>query len=138
MAQFKLNISEKSGKSKQQEISEEASLALIGKKIGDKVSGDSLGFPGYEFEVTGGSDDSGIPMRSDLPGVSRRRILAVEGIGLKKKDAGVKQRKLIAGNTIHEKTAQVNVKVAKKGKENIFAEPVTEEPAADAPAKAAN
>ena len=123
MVQFKLNISEKTGKSKQKELSEEESLVLIGKKIRDTVTGDALGFQGYEFEITGGSDDAGVPMRGDIPGENRARVLGVSGIGMKKQDSGVRQRKLMAGNTIIEKTAQINVKVVKKGKEPLFEEP---------------
>ena len=106
----------------QKELSEEESMVLIGKKIGDKISGDGLGFLGYEFEITGGSDDSGVPMRADNPGISRKRILAVEGVGIRKKGKGIRVRKLVAGDTIIEKTAQVNVKVVKEGKIPLFEE----------------
>ncbi len=129
MVQFKINISEKTGKSKQKELSEEESLVLIGKKIGDKIAGDALGFTGYEFEITGGSDNAGVPMRNDIQGENRARVLAVSGVGMKKKDNGIRQRKLMAGNTIYEKTAQINVKVVKEGKDSLFEEPKPEEPA---------
>lgn len=139
MVQFKINISEKTGKSKQKELSEEESLIFIGKKIGEKVTGDALGFQGYEFEITGGSDDAGVPMRKDISGENRARVLAVSGVGMKKQDSGIRQRKLMAGNTIIEKTAQINMKVVKSGKGALFEEPVVEAPAeseAAEPAKA--
>lgn len=136
MAQFKLNVSEKSGKSKQLELTEEQSLTLLGKKIGEKVTGDALGLGGYELVITGGSDDAGVAMRSDVPGENRVRVLGVQGIGMKKIDRGTRQRKLMAGNTVVEKTAQINVKVVKKGKEDLFEEPKPEEPAeSEAPAE---
>ncbi len=140
MAQFKFNISEKTGKSIQKELSAEESLPLVGKKIGEKISGDALGYAGYEFEITGGSDSAGMPMRADLPGNGRKRVLAVEGVGIKKQRDGMKRRKLVAGNTISENTAQVNVKVAKAGKAPLFEEKKEEEaPVAEgeAPAQAA-
>lgn len=128
MAQIRFNISEK-GKSIQKELSEEESMLLHGKKIRETISGDALGYAGYEFTITGGSDDAGMPMRSDIPGSSRKRILAVSGVGIKAQRDGQRRRKLIAGNTIGELTAQVNVTVSKKGKASLFEEPKAEEPA---------
>jgi small subunit ribosomal protein S6e len=121
MAQFKLVISNpKSGLSAQKEVKDQDAKGLIGQKLGDKVSGDILGLPGFEFEITGGSDYCGFPMRRDLPGVGRKRILAVSGIGLKMAAKGVRQRKTICGNTIHDRTAQINLKVLKEGKDALF------------------
>lgn len=121
MAEFKLVVSDpKSGKSVQREAKEEAAQALIGMKIGDKLKGDTLDLSGYEFELTGGSDYCGFPMRKDVQGVGRKRILAVEGVGIKKKARGIKQRKTVCGNTVHEKITQLNLKVITAGKENLF------------------
>lgn len=119
MAEFKLVIGIKSGKSVQKEVKDAAAKALIGKKIGDKVSGDDIGFAGYEFELTGGSDYCGFPMRKDVQGASRKRILAIVGVGLKKKGKGVRQRKTVCGNTVHAKISQINLKVLKEGKEKL-------------------
>ena len=119
MATFKLVIGTKDGKSVQKEAAEDAAGSLIGKKIGDNVSGDTLGLSGYEFQITGGSDYCGFPMRRDVQGPARRRILAVSGVGLKKQGKGNRQRKTVAGNTIHDKTAQVNLKVLKAGAEPL-------------------
>jgi len=92
---------------------------LWGKKIGDTLEGTSLGLEGYEFQVTGGSDYCGFPMRKDVTGPNRRRILAVKGIGLKQKAPGIRVRKTVAGNTIHPKIHQVNLKVLKEGAEKL-------------------
>lgn len=123
MATFKLVIGTKDGKCVQKDLAEGVSNLLFGKKIGDKVSGDSLGFAGYEFLVTGGSDYCGFPMRKDVEGVGRRRILAVEGIGLKKEAKGIRVRKTVCGNTVHPKIVQVNLKVLQTGKEPIVGTP---------------
>ena len=124
MVQFKIVIADpKEGKSKQKELSEEESVVLMNKKIGESISGDALGFVGYEFKITGGSDNAGMPMRSDNPGIARKRILAVSGIGIKNKGrSGAKRRKLVAGNTVSDSTAQVNMIVTKAGKESLFAQ----------------
>jgi len=59
-------------------------------------------------------------MRKDVQGTSRKKILIVGGVGLRKtKYKGSKIRKIVAGNTIYEKTAQINLKVVKYGKEAI-------------------
>ncbi|MBI4449061.1 30S ribosomal protein S6e [Candidatus Woesearchaeota archaeon] len=109
----------KDGKSAQKELNEQESAILVGKVIGDKVSGDSIGVPGYEFMVTGGSDYCGFPMRRDVSGPMRKRILAVDGVGLSKEGKGIRIRKTVCGNQIHDKTAQVNLKVEKAGPEPL-------------------
>lgn len=127
MVQFKLNVSEKNGKTVQKELTEEESIAFIGKKIRDTFSGDSVGYSGYEFEITGGSDKSGVPMRSDNPGIARKRILTVAGtIGFRRGRDGMKKRRLVAGNTISEQTVQINAKVVKAGKKPLVEEPEPE------------
>jgi small subunit ribosomal protein S6e len=115
MAGFKVVIGTKEGKCLQKEIPEADASVFLGKKIGDKIAGEVLGFTGYEFVITGGSDYAGFPMRDDIPGVGRKKILAVQGIGLKKISKGLRVRKTVCGNTIHPKIAQINMKVSKPG-----------------------
>ncbi|MBW2969141.1 30S ribosomal protein S6e, partial [Candidatus Woesearchaeota archaeon] len=83
---------------------------------GETIKGELLGLTGYEFEITGGSDHAGFPMRKDIQGTGRKRILSVQGIGLKKRRKGQRQRKTVCGNTIHTKTSQINIKITKEGK----------------------
>lgn len=123
MAAFKIVIGTKDGKCVQKEVAEADAKTLIGKKIGDTIKGEIVGLTGYEFIITGGSDYAGFPMRSDIAGAGRKKILAVEGIGMKKKGEGQRQRKTVCGNTIHANTAQINVKVTVEGKTPIVAEP---------------
>ncbi len=123
MVEFKVIInSPKEGKSIQQVIPDENTAVFMGKKIHDKIQGDSFGLTGYEFEITGGSDNAGKAMRSDIEGTSRKKILAVSGVGIKRKRRGMRKRKNLAGNTIFENTAQINLKVTKKGKKDLFEE----------------
>jgi len=123
---FKIVIGTKDGKSIQKEITEQDSKHLIGKKIGDMLKGETIGLTGYEFLITGGSDYAGFPMRKDIRGTGRKRILAVQGIGLKKKRKGQRQRKTVCGNTIHTNTSQINLKITKQGSKPL-AEPKPEE-----------
>jgi len=120
------------GKSKTVELADVR--ALVGKKVGDTFKGEILDLTGYEFQITGASDDAGFPLRRDVDGPLRKKILAVQGIGLKKKAKGIKQRKTVTGNTISQSTAAVNVKVVKEGKTPLFVEK-TEEKAEEKPAE---
>lgn len=133
---IKIVVSEpKSGKTKQLELNEDQSESLHSKKIGEKLDGATVGLDGYELEIRGGSDDSGFPMRKDADGNLRRKILAVSGVGLKSRGKGIRTRKSVAGNTIGEKTAQVNLKVLKIGSDNIFEEKKEEPEAKEEPKK---
>ena len=133
MATFKLVLGTKDGRSHKKDVAEDAAEQFIGKKIGDTITGEMIGLDGYEFLITGGSDYCGFPMRRDVQGPARRRILAISGVGLKKKEKGLRQRKTVAGNTIHAKTAQINLKVVKQGTQPLGgaagAQAAQEEPA---------
>ncbi len=125
--EFKLNIgSPKDKKTYKKEIKDDMCSVFLGKKIGDKIAGDHIDLKGYEFIITGGSDFCGFPMRRDVEGTNRKRILINSGVGIKKKKRkGIRLRKTVAGNTIYEKTVQINLKIVKYGSEPI--EPKQEE-----------
>lgn len=106
-------------KAKQIELPEDKQKLLYGKKIGDKVDGSEIELPGYELQVTGGSDIAGFPMRKDVLGGVRKKILAVKGVGFKKSIKGVRRRRTVAGNQIYDQTAQVNMKVLKVGEKDL-------------------
>ncbi|MBU2561872.1 MAG: 30S ribosomal protein S6e [Nanoarchaeota archaeon] len=147
MAEFKLVISDpKTGKSVQREVKEDSAKRLIGLKIGDTVKGELIDLPGYEFKITGGSDYAGFPMRWDVQGPARKKITAVKGVGVhnkrhlpnpKKKGMrtmpGMRLKKTVAGNTVHAKTAQINLKILKQGRESIFPEAAPAEAKAEQP-----
>lgn len=122
MPEIKLVMSNtKTGKSYQRVINEETTLGLMGIKIGQKFNGELVGLAGYEFEITGGSDFAGFPMRRDVEGTVRKRIFTTRGKGVNIEGHGYKVKKSVAGNTIFAKTAQVNVKILKSGKEPLEA-----------------
>ena len=122
--EFKLTISTKDGQSGQVTVKEDHAKPFLGKVLGESIKGEPLGFTGYEFLIAGGSDFCGFPMRRDIPGQIRKKILAVSGIGLKAKRQGQRQRKTLCGNTIHAKISQINLKVTKEGAEKIAFEKV--------------
>ena len=117
---MKLVISDKKGKAKQIEFEDEKSLR--GLKIGGKLEGSKIGFEGYEFEIRGGSDSAGFPMRRDVQGEERKRILVTDSLGAHIKRKGMRKRKTVRGNTVSISTAQLNLYVIKTGTKDIFAE----------------
>lgn len=92
---------------------------LSGMKIGDKVPGSYLGLNDFEFQITGGSDSAGFPMRPDISTPNRKSALLGSGPGVHVKRKGVKLRKTVRGNTIGAGTVQVNLKIIKQGKQPI-------------------
>lgn len=141
MAEFKLIISSKEGKTVQKEVKESQAEVFMGLKIGDKVNGSEFGFEDYEFEIRGGSDYCGFPMRKGLPGTKRKAILVGKGVGcagkerklrkktLPRKRDGFRRKKTVCPEVIHEKITQINLKILKVGKESLFEAPKTEETA---------
>ncbi len=109
------------GKTYQKELDKNQEKILYGYKIGDRIKGDQLGLVGYELVITGGSDKDGFPMRSDLHGTTRKRVLLSKGPGFHPRRKGERRRKTVRGNTIAEDIAQVNAKVVKKGEKPLEA-----------------
>jgi len=119
MPEFKIVIGEKE-KSYPRNLNSEESELLLNKKINDKVEGAHFGFKGYEFEITGGSDKEGFPMRKDVEGMGRKKIFITKGmIGARIKKKGLRLRKSVAGNTISQLTSQINLKVIKAGQKSL-------------------
>ncbi|MEA2070474.1 MAG: 30S ribosomal protein S6e [Asgard group archaeon] len=120
MAKFQLNIGDpKTGKTYKFDIEGAKATSIIGTRISEEVEGGPLGFPGYTFKITGGSDRDGFPMRSNLEGPIRKRILISSGQGFNNDQKGIRVRKLVRGNTINDEIYQINMAVVKKGDKNI-------------------
>ncbi len=116
MAEFRAVVSDpKDGKSYQVPVTGHHANSLIGKKIGDVVDGIFVGLPGYKLQIMGGSDKDGFPMRKDLPGPRRKKLLMSNSIGFHSKKGGLRRRKNVRGNTIAPDTLQVNLKVTQHG-----------------------
>jgi small subunit ribosomal protein S6e len=126
---LKLNIADKSGKCIKKELKEDQASIFNGKKVGDKFNGELIDFPGYEFEIAGGSDYCGFPMRKDVNGIMRKAILTTKGLGNNYNRKGMRLRRTVAGNTVYNRTAQLNLKVLKYGSTPLI------EPAVEAEAK---
>lgn len=120
MVEFKVVVNDiQSGKSYNIPVSGHHANSLIGKKINDEVDGIFVSLPGYKLKITGGTDKDGFPMRQDLPGSTRRRLLLSKGLGFKPKERGKRKKKSVRGNTINQEIVQVNMKVLKPGAKPI-------------------
>ena len=124
MAVFKFVIGSKSGKTFQLEKDQKEAASIIGMKIGDKFNAGFIGLEGYELRITGGSDRDGFPMRRDIAGTQRKKIILTKGIGFRgkkktkkgfKQIKGMRKKKMIRGNQIDKDIAQINCVVVKEG-----------------------
>jgi len=128
---FKFDIGTKSGKTYK---FEGEAQGLIDKSIKDIIKGEevSADFAGYEFEITGASDNSGFPALASAPGVSKQTALLSYETGMRqrpkregkrprtnKNPKGLRLRKTIVGKQISENIAQINMKVIKEGSKKL-------------------
>ena len=103
---------------------------LIGKRIGDVVDGSPFGLKGVMLRITGGTDKDGFPMRPDVSGPRKVRVLLSGGVGFRAREKppskrkkrrnrrrkkGLRKRVTVRGNTISDAIAQINVVIVKKG-----------------------
>ncbi len=116
--EFKVVISDpETGKAYQKVISGANANKLIGKEVGDTINGTVVELPpDYELQITGGSDKDGFPIRPDIPGPVRKRILLSGGIGYRPREKGIRKKKMVRGRTITRDIVQINMKVVKHGK----------------------
>lgn len=105
MAQFKLTISDKNGKTIVQELKDRAAQPLLGTKVGSIIDSSIIGVAGGKLKITGGSDKSGTPMRADVHGGVKKYVLLSTGVG-NRSEARV--RKLVRGNMVTEEIYQLN------------------------------
>lgn len=132
MAQFKLVISDATGRSVSQELKDRAAQPLVGVRIGSVIDSSVIGIAGGKVKVTGGSDKAGTPMRSDVHGGVKKYVLMSEGVGAKNLEGG-RIRKLVRGNMVTEEIYQLNLRLV-EGK--LPEKPKEGAPAAEAaPAK---
>jgi len=131
LATFKLTLSDKKGKSTSKELKDNDANPLLGLLVGQETDASIVGLQG-KIMITGGSDKSGVPMRRDVQGMPRKRILIPKGVGLQEAEKGLRKRKLIRGNTISEEIYQINCRY---DGELQVEEPKKDEPKKEAPKK---
>ena len=120
MGDFKTLVNDvKTGKSYNVTVSGHHANSLICKNIGEVVDGIFVGLPGYKMKITGGSDGNGTPMRSDLPGTKRVKLLLSDSKGFHEKYPGQRKRTAIRGSAISAEIVQINMAVAEYGPKSI-------------------
>lgn len=128
---IKIVMGTKSGKAFQKELSSTEAESLFGRVLGEELNGEMFGYSGVKFTISGGSDSQGFPMRKDLTGTNRKSLLIAKSTGFRgkvrgQKFGGLRIKRTVAGNTVYEKTHQLNLKVISgdKALEEAFAAPV--------------
>ncbi|WP_178915255.1 30S ribosomal protein S6e [Natronomonas gomsonensis] len=92
---------------------------FIGRSLGETVDGDAVGLPGYELELTGGSDTSGRPMREDVTGTRTKAILLEGGVGFEPSVDGERKRVTVRGAEVSDDTRQINAKIVGRGDQSV-------------------
>jgi small subunit ribosomal protein S6e len=105
LAQFKLIISDRKGRTIAQELKDRTAQPLLGTKVGSTIDSSIVGIAGGKLKITGGSDRSGTPMRPDVHGGVKKYVLLSTGVG-NRSEARV--RKLVRGNMVTEEIYQLN------------------------------
>ncbi|MBT96863.1 MAG: S6e family ribosomal protein [Candidatus Pacearchaeota archaeon] len=126
---FKINISDKTGKTYHLESESEG---LVGKELHNKIDGKdiSLDLSNYEFEITGASDNAGFTLMKDVEGIGLKKVLLSYGKGMHKKPKGDKKknrkpkglrlRKMVRGKIISQAVSQINLKILKEGSKKLI------------------
>lgn len=118
MAKFKIIVSDpETGTSRVIELEETRAVPLIGRKIGDVIDGSVVDLPGHKAQIIGGSDKDGFPMRRDVHGGVRRRVILSGGVGFNPQNEGERRRKTVRGNVITDEIVQLNMKIVEKPKQ---------------------
>ncbi len=125
--EYKVIVSYQDGKTIQKEVKDKQAESLFGLKVGEEFNGETIGLSGHTLKITGGSDKDGFPMRKDLDGSRRVKLLLTKSVGFRPVQKGDRRKKRVRGNTINEDIAQINTKVIKPKKYEAPEEEKTEE-----------
>ncbi len=122
MAEFTVAVADpEDGTTYQVDVADQDATRFIGKDIGESVDGSAVGLNGFTLEITGGSDDAGRPMRSDVRGSSLKNVLLEGGTGYKPEKDGERKRVTVRGREVSENTRQINATITEHGGEDVQA-----------------
>ena len=124
MAKFKVIVSDpEDGTSKIVELDEVRATPLIGRRIGETIDGAVVDMPAYKLLIRGGSDTDGVPMRPNVHGGGRRKVILSSGAGFNPKRKGERKRKTVRGDIITDEIIQINIKIVEKPKKTVTKKP---------------
>jgi len=119
LAKFKVIVSDpEAGSSHIVELEEARAVPLVGRRLGETLDGTVVGLGGHKVKITGGSDRDGFPMRPDIHGGVKTRVILSGGVGYHPKRNGARRRKTLRGNIITEEILQINMKIIEKPKKS--------------------
>lgn len=104
------------GTSQRVELEDNRMGPLVGKRIGETIDGTIADLAGHQLQLTGGTDKDGIPMRPDVHGSAKSRVILSGGVGYKPKRKGERKRVVVRGNTVSVETTFLNLKIVEKPK----------------------
>lgn len=104
------------GTSQKVELEDARMAPIMGRRIGEIIDGTVADLAGYKIQLTGGTDKDGIPMRPDVHGGVKARIVLSGGVGYKPKNKGERKRVVVRGNTVSADTTFLNFKIVEKPK----------------------
>ncbi len=104
------------GTSQKVELEDARMAPIMGRRIGEIIDGTVADLAGYKIQLTGGTDKDGIPMRPDVHGGVKARIVLSGGVGYKPKNKGERKRVVVRGNTVSVDTTFLNFKIVEKPK----------------------
>jgi small subunit ribosomal protein S6e len=115
MAKFKVIVSDpQAGTSKVVELEEARAAPFIGRRLGETLDGSAVDLPAHTVQILGGSDKDGVPMRGNVHGGVRRRVVLSGGAGFSPKNSGERKRKTVRGNVITDEIVQINMKIVER------------------------
>ena len=115
MVKFKVIVSDpQAGTSKVVELEEARTAPFIGRRVGETMDGSVVDLPAHTVQILGGSDKDGVPMRGNVHGGVRRRVVLSGGAGFSPKKKGERRRKTVRGNIITDEIAQINMKIVER------------------------
>jgi small subunit ribosomal protein S6e len=119
MATFQVTVADpETGATYQREVEGQSGDRFLARDIGEEVDGGAVGLDGYTLEITGGSDDTGRPLRGDVAGPNLTEVLLEGGVGYEPSRDGERKRVTVRGRELSEAVAQVNAKVVEHGEED--------------------
>jgi small subunit ribosomal protein S6e len=119
MADFQVIVGDDDGTTYSFEVDGQDANRFIGRSIGETVDGDAVDLPGYEIEITGGSDRAGRPMHGEIDGSGTKAILSTGGVGFDPTVDGERKRVTVRGAEVSEETRQINAKIATRGEASV-------------------
>ena len=116
MAEFTVAVADPDdGTTYQVDVDGQDANRFVGREIGEEVDGGAVGLSGATLEITGGSDDTGRPMREDVRGTQLAEVLLDGGTGFEPTREGERRRVTVRGREVSDETRQINVRVVSAG-----------------------